>query len=62
MKVRVLKTTDGKHVGAIFDVPDLSYNTVKTAAGMNVEHVVQDGGLIHLINVNYRVTLKIIEE
>lgn len=62
MKFRVIKTTDGKHVGRIFDVPDLSYETIRIAAGMHIERVLEDGDLYHLINSNYRVTLQKIEE
>lgn len=62
MKFRVITTTDKKHIGAIFDVPDLAPATVLAAAGMRVEQIIHDGDLVHLVNSNYRVTIKNEEE
>lgn len=58
MKLRVIKTTDGKNVGRVFEAPAVTKEIVLLAAGMPVDDIIQDGDFYHLVNSNYRVTLK----
>ncbi len=57
MKIQVLKTTDGKHEGNVFEVPEINYE-VCLVFGMKADKITWDGEYCTLQNSNYTIKLR----
>ncbi len=57
MIVKVLKTTDRRHEGAVFEVPVINYEVCKSF-GMIADRIAWFDDICILQNVNYTIKLK----
>ena len=65
IKLKVLKTTDGKHVGKIFEVPDLNLENTKLYTGgkFRFDYMKQlSPTTVRLWSSNYTAIVKIVQQ
>ena len=61
MKVQIVATTDGKHVGEVYEVPLINYE-VMSMFRMAADRINWFGNVCVVQNVNYTIKLKKIGE
>lgn len=64
IKLKVLKTTDGKHIGKIFEVPDLNLKNTELYTGGQfhfdyIEHI--SSNQVRLWSSNYTAIVEIVK-
>lgn len=57
MLVKIIKTTDGKHIGETFEVSTIDYD-ICLAFGMKADRINWFGDICILQNVNYTIKLE----